>query len=93
MAKFRKIPVVIDAYQWFKDTVSDDVILMEEERRVGDLVMCGLIKTLEDIEESFHYVCESDWIITGIAGEKYACKDSIFRATYEEVIEDGENKE
>lgn len=26
-----------------------------------------------------------DWLITGVAGEKYPCKDDIFRATYEEV--------
>jgi hypothetical protein len=24
-----------------------------------------------------------DWLITGVAGEKYPCKDDIFRATYE----------
>lgn len=24
-----------------------------------------------------------DWLITGIEGEQYPCKDSIFRATYE----------
>lgn len=26
-----------------------------------------------------------DWLITGIAGERYPCKDDIFRATYEEI--------
>jgi len=26
-----------------------------------------------------------DWLIAGVAGEKYPCKDDIFRATYEEV--------
>jgi hypothetical protein len=26
-----------------------------------------------------------DWIITGIKGEKYPCRDDIFRETYEEV--------
>lgn len=24
-----------------------------------------------------------DWLITGVAGEKYPCKDTIFRQTYE----------
>jgi len=24
-----------------------------------------------------------DWLITGVKGEKYPCKDDIFRATYE----------
>ena len=26
-----------------------------------------------------------DWIITGVQGEKYPCKDDVFRATYEPV--------
>lgn len=27
-----------------------------------------------------------DWLITGIAGEQYACKPDIFDKTYEEVV-------
>lgn len=38
-----------------------------------------------DTKEDGHRVCPSDWIITGVAGESYPCKDSIFRATYEAV--------
>lgn len=41
----------------------------------------GWVDTLED----GHIVCPSDWIIQGIVGEFYPCKDSIFRATYDEV--------
>ena len=26
-----------------------------------------------------------DWIITGVKGEQYPCKDDIFRQTYEEA--------
>lgn len=29
-----------------------------------------------------------DWIITGIKGERYACKDEVFKATYEAVEAD-----
>ncbi len=43
----------------------------------------GWIDTLE----GGHIVCPGDWIITGIAGERYPCKDSIFKATYEPVEE------
>lgn len=39
----------------------------------------GWIDTLE----GGHIVCPGDWVITGVAGEKYPCKDSIFRQTYE----------
>jgi hypothetical protein len=39
----------------------------------------GWIKTLEGTMN----VIPGDWIITGVQGEKYPCKDEIFRATYE----------
>lgn len=41
----------------------------------------GWIDTLE----GGHTVCPGDWIITGIAGERYPCKPDIFAATYEAV--------
>jgi len=41
----------------------------------------GYIDTLE----GKMHVIAGDWIITGIKGEKYNCKDDIFRATYEAV--------
>jgi hypothetical protein len=41
----------------------------------------GWIDTLEQ----GHRVCPGDWIITGVAGELYPCKDEIFRLTYEPV--------
>lgn len=28
-----------------------------------------------------------DWLITGVQGEKYPCRDDIFRLTYEPVAE------
>lgn len=41
----------------------------------------GWIDTLED----GYIVCVGDWIITGVAGEKYPCKPSIFLRTYERL--------
>ena len=41
----------------------------------------GWIDTLE----AGHNVCPGDWIITGVAGERYPCKPDIFEATYEKV--------
>jgi hypothetical protein len=40
-----------------------------------------LIKTLEGPMTAM----PGDWIITGVEGEKYSCKDEIFRQTYEPV--------
>lgn len=49
---------------------------------------CGVVMHLHgwiDTLEGGHIVCPSDWIITGIQGEYYPCKDAIFRATYDPV--------
>lgn len=42
-----------------------------------------------DTPEGGHNVCPGDWIITGVRGERYPCKDSIFRETYEPVVSEG----
>lgn len=39
------------------------------------------IKTLEGVMVGN----PGDWLITGVAGERYPCRDDIFRATYEEA--------
>jgi len=33
-----------------------------------------------------------DWLITGVNGEQYPCKDDIFQKTYERVDEDALEK-
>lgn len=38
-----------------------------------------------DTKEGGHIVCPGDWIITGVAGERYPCKPEIFEATYDPV--------
>ena len=46
------------------------------------------IDILRPLKEGDMYVQPGDWVITGIKGEVYPCKDDIFRATYEPVEED-----
>ena len=84
--KFRKKPVVIDATQWFPGTPVEGVIYPFPDDgadiKFSDLHEgCGFISTLE----GGHIVCPGDWIITGVANEKYPCKPDIFEATYEPV--------
>lgn len=69
--KYRKKPVVIEATQWFKDGDHPAV--------KPHLDGCGWVSTLE----GGHIVTPGDWIITGVQGELYPCKDEIFAATYE----------
>jgi len=77
--KFRKKPIVIEAFRynvdprpdWFQDKVSDLTILTTES-------FCR-IQTLEGLMTGD----KGDYIIQGIQGEIYPCKPSIFEASYE----------
>ena len=92
MAKFRKLPVVIEA-------VLVSVVLLDAKGRWNDLpswiihayehgsiVFASdhvLIHTLEGTHRGEH----GDWIIKGVKGELYPCKPGIFDITYERVEE------
>lgn len=86
MAKFRKKPIVIEAEQYrpgLEDGLGD---------RFANNTDPGwgykhdpYIMTLEGPM----WISKDDWIITGINGERYPCKDAIFRATYEPVEQEG----
>ena len=97
MGKYRKKPVVIDAFKfyvdnmpdWFMDKVSsNEVILMNcnYNRYTIDEAFCK-IETLEGT--MFGY--GGEYIIKGVQGEIYPCKPDIFKATYE--VEENKNKE
>lgn len=76
MPLFRKKPVVIEATQFHK-LGDHPAVVAAPESPTG----FG-IHTLEHVGIK-HEVTPGDWIITGIQGEVYACKDDIFEATYE----------
>ena len=92
--KYRKIPVVIDAHQWFKngDHPLDGT---EGEGKVVKIFIninsycqqCGVAMHKHgyiDTLEGGHIVCPGDWIIQGVKGEFYPVKNEIFHLTYEE---------
>jgi len=86
MEKFRKMPVVVEAMQWFKPGDHPKVVYPVPDRiQMGRNEGCGMgaIKTLE----GWHLVSPGDWIICGVKGEYYACKPDIFEMTYEAVSE------
>jgi len=39
-----------------------------------------------DTMEGGHIVCPGDYVITGVVGENYPCKEGVFHATYDEVL-------
>lgn len=82
MPKFRKKPVVIDAVQFRAG---------EQPSEFAEDVVAGRIRYPEDgtmlinTLEGSMIARPGDWIIRGVKGELYPCKDDIFRATYETV--------
>lgn len=80
MAKYRKLPVEIEARQWTGENTGEIT------------TFCGmqLIKTSPDkltigTLEGPHEASIGDYIICGLAGEFYPCKPGIFIQTYEPV--------
>jgi len=90
MSKYRKRPVVIEAFQWTggPDQTEDPEWIVEAlDSGAATIIFPNLyIRTLEG--EMTADV--GDWIIKGIQGELYPCKPDIFEATYDLV--DGEEE-
>ena len=82
MQRFRKKPVVIEAVQFVEANRNEWLALLEAHlvEHLGN----GLYAYIETLEGQMT-VREGDWIIRGIVGELYPCKDDIFRQTYEAV--------
>lgn len=90
--KYRKKPVVIDAFQlnargliedeWFWDAVNESAIfiyyLEPEPHSLMEIAYCDIV-TLEGTMRAN----VGDYIIRGIKGEIYPCKPDIFEKTYE----------
>ena len=102
MTKYRKKPVVIEAFQydgdlknkdgfyyvpqWAVDAFESDVMYYDSLENEPPNEL--FIKTLEGI----HQVSVGDYVIQGIQGELYPCKPDIFEKTYEKVKESEEAK-
>ena len=82
MTKYRKKPVVIDAWQLTKENVEvgiPDWINLDTVHIFDGGVLFTEIVTLEGVMQA----SEGDYIIKGVQGEFYACKPDIFEQTYE----------
>lgn len=86
--KYRKRPIVVDAWQWlgetneeaveFRDSIGIDSLMMGFGRRHDD----GLSLFIQTREGEM-VAGPGDWIIKGVNGEFYPCKPDIFAKTYE----------
>ena len=79
MPKFRKKPVVIDAFRWQGEEVPGFDRISVGRDELSNEHYNLVIRTLEGTV----YAAEGDWVLKGVAGEFYPCRDDIFRATYE----------
>lgn len=86
--RFRKKPVVIEAFKWTGDEhQTEDPDWACEALKKGIMKFHNIgtesvtikIRTLEGQMT----VNRGDWIIKGVKGELYPCKDDIFKMTYE----------
>lgn len=96
MSKYRKKPVVIEAFQYDGDLMDSNgkycvpewAVKAYEEGIIYFKALAMLnqpsklfIKTLE----GDHHASVGDYIIQGVQGELYPCKPDIFEKTYEKV--------
>ena len=95
--KFRKKPVEVEAVR-FEYTMNGiqklqafcgSALGVVSKERHPDAKAEAQICTLEDGKHLTvkHIATEGDWIIKGVQGEFYPCKDMIFQQTYELVEE------
>lgn len=91
MAKYRKKPVVIEAFQWTAQPI-DDWPLWAKKAWATGRIKTSRGSSIEDVTSLYITTLEGtmtavkgDWIIRGIKKELYPCNPLIFAATYEAV--------
>ena len=89
MAKFRKLPIEVEAIQW--DGTDETKKLIEETFKVELGVTENWLTKTNDLTintlEGKMTAIVGDWIIQGVKGEVYPVKESIFSKSYEKCIE------
>lgn len=100
MPKFRKKPVVIEAFQipcdkmtavpdWWRrpgPLAQLDTLPRSAILEAGDIALTEDGGVLIGTLEGTHYGAVGDWVIRGVNGEMYPCKHEIFEKTYETEI-------
>lgn len=80
--KYRKKPVVVEAWQFLPDgSNADRLATMSPYISIHTHTGKLMVSTMEGLL----FADPGDWIIKGIKGELYPCKPDIFAAVYEQV--------
>lgn len=80
---FRKKPVEVQAMQWTGGPTSSDELV--QWTRGNFTWYDGIGEIWDYLHETWVKLEVGDWIIQGIQGEFYPCKQDIFAETYERV--------
>lgn len=90
---YRKLPVLVDAFQlnddvefiapdWFTRAIIEEKVYIDRSLKDGHIIVYGC--TIETLEGRMKAKI-GDYIIRGVHGEIYPCKQEIFLKTYEPV--------
>ena len=91
MAKYRKKPVVIEAFQWTggPDQTEGPEWICEAIRNgtvwFENAATPKCVLMIHTLEGNAAMANQGDFIIQGVKGEIYPCKPDIFAETYEQV--------
>ncbi|MFW3459696.1 hypothetical protein ACN24K_01715 [Streptomyces microflavus] len=82
MPRFRKKPVEIDALRWTEDVSMAALIAFANGLvKLNDVDReFAVYDRLHDTWVKFEY---GDWVLKGVQGEFYPCRNDVFEATYE----------
>jgi len=87
--KYRKKPVIIEAWLWDESKETFSKIGCKSMSSEGHSSHPDRLRNLRiETLEGTMTVNKGDYIIKGIKGEFYPCRPDIFKATYEEVNHD-----
>ena len=88
--RHRKRPVVIEAMQWDGNNSEEltafagpDFAVIDEDDRPNTDDPDATAQVYDKLHSTWVLVFTGDWIIRGVAGEFYPCRDDVFRQTYE----------
>ncbi len=77
MAKYRKKPQVVEAFQWQPSMGAGNGVVLQQNQMSGSESLYAVTTLIGEVPVFSGY-----WIITGAKGERYSCKPDVFEATY-----------
>lgn len=83
IGRYTKKPVTVQAVQLTDDNLAEVIEWADTDAAVTIASGGGVLKLTIHTLEGDVIAKSGDWVIRGVAGEFYPCRDDIFRATYE----------